>query len=252
MNPLPSPAANRAIMYIRTSSAEQGKKYGPGAQRSAIEKFAAAEGLEIADCFHEDISGTTPADDRPVLQAAVAAAYQHGASAVIVAERSRLAREEWAAFDALKSLAAVGLRVIYADGQNYDEAGQFMDSIGHLMAAEDRRRIVARLAAGRAAKAAQAPHSRAQGGKLPYGYRRNRSTGEPEIDPVTAPTVRRVFELLRDGLTVRDAAAELVMQPTTVARIAKRSIYKATQPGRIVDPRVFNAAQDALAARRRR
>jgi hypothetical protein len=37
----------------------------------------------------------------------------------------------------------------------------------------------------------------------------------------------------------------------TIAGIVNRELYKQTQPGRIVDPRIFNAAQRAFAKRRR-
>jgi hypothetical protein len=44
-----------------------------------------------------------------------------------------------------------------------------LDGIGHAVAAYDRRVIVARMAAGRQAKAQRKRRSRAQGGKLPMG-----------------------------------------------------------------------------------
>src|SRR4051812_30615569 len=104
MNPLPAPDPSVAIGYVRTSSAEQGKAYGPDAQRAALRAFAKREGLTLAAVIHEDIPGTVAAADRPGLQEALAAAYQHGAAAIVVAERSRLARDEYVAFDAVRSL----------------------------------------------------------------------------------------------------------------------------------------------------
>ena len=40
--------------------------------------------------------------------------------------------------------------------------------------------------------------------------------------------------------------------PTSVARVLAHEPYKLARPGRVVDPKVFNAAQRALASRRRR
>src|SRR5947208_1855188 len=114
MNPLPSPDPAVVVAYVRTSSAEQGKAFGPDAQRAAMRRFAKGEGLTLAAEVHEDIPGTVPAADRPGLQDAIALAYQYGASAVVVAERSRLARDEFVAFDAVRALRAAGLRVLYA------------------------------------------------------------------------------------------------------------------------------------------
>lgn len=258
MNALPARDPRKVIAYIRTSSAEQGKAFGPDTQRAAIRAFAKREGLTIASEAHEDVSGTVPADHRAGLQAAIAAAYQHGATSILVSERSRLAREEFVAYDALRSLKAAGLRVLYADGSNgEDDSALLLDGIGHVIAAHDRRRIVARLRAGRDAKAARHPESRAQGGRLPHGYRRTR-TGLVEIDQGAADEVRRIFDLVRGGSTIRATAEAMTVEtgrewrPTVIERIVKRDTYKLRQPGRIVDPRQWNAAQGAMASRRRR
>jgi DNA invertase Pin-like site-specific DNA recombinase len=258
MNPLPAPDPRTVVSYIRTSSGEQGKAYGPDAQRAAIRAFAKREGLTIAAEFHEDVSGTVLLAERDGMRDAITAAFQHGASAVLVAERTRLAREEFAAFDAKRYLAASGLRVLYADGSNGDDdSSLLLDGIGHVIAAHDRRRIVARLKAGRDAKAARHPHSRAQGGRLPHGYRRTRA-GLVEVDPERAAEVVRIFDLIRSGRSVRKTAETMAAEtgrdwkPTVVDRIVRREVYKQREPGRIVDPRVWNAAQDALASRRKR
>jgi DNA invertase Pin-like site-specific DNA recombinase len=126
-----------------------------------------------------------------------------------------------------------------------------LDGIGHTVAAYDRRVIVARMAAGRQAKAQRAPRSRAQGGKLPYGYRRKR-TGDVEVDPEASAEVRRAFDLVRNGATVRAAAAELGWHPTMLARVVKRPEYKWPGGWRIIDPRIWNETQQALMTRRKR
>ena len=205
----------------------------------------------MADRF-EDRSGTLPMAERPELTAALTDCLEHGAGILLVEERTRLARDEYAAYDALRSFATAGVKVLYADGSNgaSDPAALLLDSIGHSIAAYDRRVIVARMAAGRKAKAEREPRSRAQGGRLPYGYRRTRSGGV-EVEADAAREVRRAFELVRDGSTVREAAAALGWHPTALARMLKRREYKQAGEWRIVDPRVWNAAQAALARRRK-
>lgn len=54
----------RVVAYIRTSSAEQGKAYGPEVQRRTIKAYAKANALEIVAEVHEDISGTVAASLR--------------------------------------------------------------------------------------------------------------------------------------------------------------------------------------------
>jgi len=257
MNPLPLADPRRVVAYIRTSSAEQGRAYGPEVQRRAIRAYAQANGLEIVGTVHEDISGTVRADDRPGMQDAMAAALQHGAGSLIVAERSRLARDEYVAHDAIRALQGLGLGVLYADGGNgTDDSALLMDGIGHVIAAHDRRRIVARLKAGRDAKAAASPASRAQGGRLPHGYRRGPG-GSVEIDPQAAAEVERAFALVREGRSLTKAAEILTAEtgrpwmPTTVARMVAREDYKLAKPGRIIDPRVWGATQAAMASRRK-
>lgn len=261
MNPLPATDPRRVVAYVRTSSAEQGRAFGPAAQRAAIAAFAEREGLTIAAEYREDVSGTVALEDRPGLTDALAAVYQHGAGGLLVAERTRLARDEYVAHDAVRAFRSAGARVLYADGSNGDDdSALLLDGIGHVIAAHDRRRIVARLKAGRDAKAARHPAARAQGGRLPHGYRRTARGGLVEIDPDAAAEVRRVFDLIRNGRSVR-ATAEILSRetgrlwrPTTVARIVKREDYKRTTTlgARIVHPAVWNDAQTALASRRKR
>lgn len=253
MNPLPDLSQQRCVVYRRVSSAEQERASGPERQRKACQAFAQLHSLEVMADRFEDRSGALPMEERPELTAALTDCLEHGAGILLVEERTRLARAEYAAFDALNSFERAGIKVLYADGSNGagDPAAQLIDTIGHGLAAYDRRVIVARMAAGRRQKSEREPRSRAQGGRLPYGYRRTRSGGV-EVDPDAAAEVRRAFELVRDGATTRAVAARLGWHPTMVARVLKRPEYKQAGDWRIVDPRVWNAAQDSLARRRKR
>ena len=255
MNPLPSLDPLRCVVYRRVSSSEQERASGPDRQKRACDRYAGANDLAIVGDVFEDRSGTLPMAERPGLSGALALCLERGAGTLLVEERTRLARDEYAAHDSLRTFAHAGIKVLYADGSNgngaSDPAAMLLDGIGHAVAAYDRRVIVARMAAGRQAKAQRDPRSRAQGGKLPYGYRRSRSGGV-EVDPETAAEVQRAFDLVRDGATVRAAAVELGWHPTMAARILKRPEYKWAGEWRIVDPRVWNDAQQALARRRKR
>ena len=72
------------------------------------------------------------------------------------------------------------------------------------------------------------------------------------MDPEAAAEVRRAFDLVRHGATVRAAAAELGWHPTMLARVIKRPEYKRAGEWRIVDPRIWNDVQQALMSRRKR
>jgi DNA invertase Pin-like site-specific DNA recombinase len=85
------------VAYYRVSTAEQGRSgLGLEAQQSAVEKFAKAEGFEIAAAFTETESGkgAVTLDRRPNLIGALAEAKRHGKGVpVIVAKLDRLSRD---------------------------------------------------------------------------------------------------------------------------------------------------------------
>jgi site-specific DNA recombinase len=211
--PLPTTEPHKGISYVRTGSVEQGRAYGPSSQRRAIKAFAAREKVTIVAESHEDISGKTMRADRPGLSAALAAVYEHGAGVLIVAEHTRLARSEYAAYDAIDRFKVAGARVLYANGSNaVTDETELLDGVSHVLAAYERKKIVARMREGRAEKARQYPRSQAQGGKVAYGYRRTQTA--LVIDDQAAAHVRRIFDLIRKD-SVRGVAA---VGPRSVVR----------------------------------
>lgn len=240
----------KAVILRRVSSAEQAEGYGLESQLRDCRKFAAAEGLEIVADYAETARSTTLLDEREGGAAALKAMLENGAGTLLLARRDRLARDPYVAGDAKRAVAMMGGRIAYAEGGNGDDdAALFIDDIQHAVSALERRAIVARLAKGRAAKAAAHPGSRAQGGKVPYGYRRT-ATGL-EIDAEQAAVVREVFALVKGGASLAKAGAAVGLSASTVQGIVGREVYKQTD-GRIVDPRIWNAAQKALESRKRR
>lgn len=94
------------------------------------------------------------------------------------------------------------------------------------------------------------------GGRPPYGYRAQGH--ELAIDPDHAEIVRRLYGLAREGKSIRDIAALIDADDptrrwhrTAIERILKRDVYMRHRPGRIVDPRLWHAAQRALGDRRK-
>jgi DNA invertase Pin-like site-specific DNA recombinase len=83
----------QAIGYIRVSTAKQGKSgLGLGAQQQALQRFAAAEGIELVDVLVEVESAKHDASKRPVLAQALARA-KRGKLPIIVAKLDRLSRD---------------------------------------------------------------------------------------------------------------------------------------------------------------
>ncbi len=48
-----------------------------------------------------------------------------------------------------------------------------------------------------------------KGGRVPFGYKRNKDTEAVEVEPSTAPIVHRIFALRASGATMRAIASEL-------------------------------------------
>ena len=249
MNPLPRTDPTIAVAYRRVSSDEQTRGFGLAVQDRRNREFAKREGIRIAPGgdFYEDISGTVPLAQRLALSAALAKAQEVGAGVLVVADRDRLARDEFCAFDALRQFNAAGMVVLFADGYNGEGLA---GSLGHLVAADDRRRTVARLKRGREEAAATHPSARKQGGRVPYGYRRVKH-GVAVVDE-EAKVIRRIYQLAAKGMSQAKIAAEVGMSAATVQGILGRDIYFRKVPGRIVAPQTWHAVRRRQKANRRR
>ncbi len=253
MNPLPRTDPSVAVAYRRVSSDEQTRGFGLAVQDRRNRQFAKREGIRIAADFHEDISGTVPLAERPKLSAALAKAQEVGAGVLLVADRDRLARDEYCAFDALRQFNAAGVVVLFADGYNGEGLA---GNLGHLIAADDRRRTVARLKRGREEAAAAHPGARKQGGRVPYGYRRVKH-GLAVVDD-KAEIVRLIYTLAQLGKSQVRIADDISKRtshrwsPATIQGILNRDIYMRKVPGRIVAPQTWHAVRRRQEVNRRR
>jgi DNA invertase Pin-like site-specific DNA recombinase len=258
VNPLPSPDPRSCVLYRRVSTADQADSgYGLGAQAEAIAAFVKREHLEVIGSFEDPgVSGTVPLADRPGLSQALVTAMTSGAGALVVARHDRLARDTLIALLIERAFADAGIRILFADSSNGEsDADRFTRTVLHAAAEQAKRDVVRRLAAGRAVKAATKPGSYV-GGRPPFGYRAHGH--ELAIDADHAEIVRRIYKLARNGKSIREIAALIDAEVpnqrwhrTAIERILRRDVYKRERPGRIVDPRLWHAAQRALADRRR-
>lgn len=259
---MPPYGPKRVVGYCRVSTTEQAERgYGLEVQREHVHTFCRTEGWELVQVYEDPgVSGTTALHERPGLLAALDAvrASQHHAtvppiSGLAVARFDRLARDTLQALLIEQEFVKAGARPLYADGPNGDEH-QTLRELLHVMASAERRALVARLAAGRNAKAARGGYA---GGRPPLGYEavgRELCPFEPE-----ARIVRWIYErVARDGWTTRRIATKLNEQHALgrrwdhvrVHHVLHREDYK-RGPLRIVDPRVWNRASAVLAERRR-
>jgi DNA invertase Pin-like site-specific DNA recombinase len=84
-----------AFGYCRVSSVSQGQEDRDGItrQKTAIRKYAAANGIHIVRWFDDTISGTTDMDNRPKLGEMMTALHANGTRLVLIEKLDRLARD---------------------------------------------------------------------------------------------------------------------------------------------------------------
>jgi DNA invertase Pin-like site-specific DNA recombinase len=261
MNPLPATDPKLAVTYRRVSTADQRDHgYGLDAQAVAVREFIRRDGLTVVGEFADPgVSGTVPLEDRPGLSAALDTVLRTGAGVLVVARHDRLARDTLVALLIERAFADAGARILFVDGSNGEsDTDRFMRTVLHASAEQGKRETVRRLRAGREAKRDRNPHAYI-GGRPGFGYRADSQTHELVIDADSAAIVRDIFERARAGASIRAIAAALDANQagerrwhaTAVARILADETYKLTRPGRIVDPKIWNASQRARASRRK-
>lgn len=197
--------SKRAVAYLRVSTDEQA--LGPEAQRAALERWAAAHGVEIV-AWHADlgVSGGAALDKRAGLLSAVADLAVRDAGLLLVAKRDRLARDVVVAAMTEQLVERAGARIVSAAGEGSDgddPAALLMRRMVDAFAEYERAMIGARTRAALAVKRARGERV----GKCPYGYRAEE--GRLVADEREQAVVARVRALRAEGRTLRAIVAEL-------------------------------------------
>ena len=151
-------AKNRtsAVAYLRTSSAANvgEDKDSATRQRLAIERYAAAAGLEIVTEFTDEaVSGADPVETRRGFAAMLARIEGNGIRLVVVEDASRFARSVLAQELGVLIMAERGVRVVTASGEDLtntdDPAKVMMRQVAAAFAQYEKARLVAKLRGAR-------------------------------------------------------------------------------------------------------
>ena len=185
----------KAAAYIRVSTDGQvgEERFGLEAQRSDVQAFADAHGIEVVEWFEDaGVSGATL--DRPGLGALLAATAAGGFGAVLVAKMDRVARDLMAALWIEKELLKAGAEIVSVSEpfRGADPANVLFRQIIGAFAQFEKSRITERMSGGRKQKATRGGYA---GGGVPMGYAAERGSKALTVDDDAARTVRRVFEL---------------------------------------------------------
>jgi DNA invertase Pin-like site-specific DNA recombinase len=144
------------VAYLRTSSAANvgEDKDSATRQRLAIQRYAAAAGLEIvAEFTDEAVSGADPVETRPGFGAMLARIEGNGVRLVVVEDASRFARSVLAQELGVLIMAERGVRVVTASGEDLtntdDPAKVMMRQVAAAFAEYEKARLVQKLRGAR-------------------------------------------------------------------------------------------------------
>jgi DNA invertase Pin-like site-specific DNA recombinase len=206
------------IAYYRVSTERQGKSgLGLEAQQAAVERFAAAEGLEIAETFVEVETGkgADALDKRPQLAAALKAARRLKAP-IVVAKLDRLSRD--VAFISGLMVRKVPF-IVAALGRGVDP---FMLHVYAAIAEQERRAISERTRLALAAAKARG----VQLGDKGLGARNAAAAAarDAELRPILLELEGRTLREIAQTLTERGIAAPRggAWDASTVMRTKRR------------------------------
>lgn len=197
----------RTRAYVRESTVQQGEKFGPAAQRTAILQACRDLGLDAPTHWYTDLVTGTGKVMRDELRQAIAAAAAREYDVLVCYDTSRFARKERDAFNFEDDLARAGVRIYYAAERIWadDDAKALHKGVLHVINAEYSRALSRRVRDGIAAKRAKG----GQVGSVPWGYRRSADLMRLEPDAGAAVRIHAWQRYATGEVTFATLADEL-------------------------------------------
>ena len=226
-------AQPKVIGYTRVSTAEQADGYGLPVQEKAIRSYCRANGLRlVAVLSDEGVSGSNGLDSRHGLAEALARIERGEATGLVVYRFDRLARDFVLQETLYQRLSQQDVRVLSVKEPETEGDEALTNMVRQLLgvvAQYEKALIRGRLAAGKAAKAADRGYC---GGRPAYGFRA--SAGELVTNADEAELVGTVTGMRNAGESYRSIATALAekgmttrsggpFNPNQVRRIAQRA-----------------------------
>jgi site-specific DNA recombinase len=226
----------RAAIYCRVSTSEQGENSSLGTQEDLCRQYVAGHGW-IVDRVYQEVHTGAELFERPQLTLLREAMRRQEFDVLVVYALDRLSRKQTHQGLVLSEAEYAGVEwdSVTEDIDNSPQ-GQILRAVIGGMAEMERLKIAERTVRGRIA--------RVQSGKiLPgkaalYGYRwRDAGKAAYDIDPDTGPIVRRMFDAVVGGQTIRSVAKQLTQEgvptpsgnaiwsPSTIHTLIKNRTY---------------------------
>jgi DNA invertase Pin-like site-specific DNA recombinase len=232
-------ANRKAFGYLRVSGKSQVDGDGFPRQRENIQKWAAANGVEIVQWFTESgVSGTLA--ERPALSEMMIALMSDGVRLVVVEKLDRIARDQMVQETIIQSLLKQGFELLSAaPGEENlcgsDPGRKLMRTIMGAIAEYDKQMIVLKLRAARKRKRIQSGGCE---GRKPYGTR----PGEVE-------NIRRIVALYTSGQNYSEIALTMNAENRST-RTKNSKWYPSTIANIVRHNRIRIAEQELIAASR--
>ena len=192
------------IAYIRVSTDAQApdNKFGLDSQRLSIKEYCSKNNMNIIKWYADE--GESGAKERPGFDELIYGDVSNPPyEAVVVAKSDRVARDINVYFYYKMMLQKKDIKLI-SIAEDFGAFGVFsnmLEAFTLCVAQMERENITKRTSGGRKIKASQGGYS---GGRAPMGYRAQ--DGKLVINPEEAETVRFLFNMKKQGATLKAAA----------------------------------------------
>jgi site-specific DNA recombinase len=209
----------RAAIYCRVSTASQEDGSSLETQEASCRTFAIDQGWTVTEVYREVFTGAE-LFDRPQLGKLREAIRRREVDVVIAHALDRLTRNQ-AHLGVLLSEADYAGVVIELVTERLEDTpeGRLLQSVRGFVAEVERLKIAERTKRGRRARAEQG--KLLPGSRPPYGYQwRDGNKAALDLDPLTAPILRRIFQEYMAGTSLRSLADRLSAEgiPTSTGR----------------------------------
>lgn len=263
----------RCAIYARVSSQAQRERHTIASQLRVLPEYAAARGWTVVGTYIDDGRSAKAGrlEKREAFGRLLVDAQAGAFEVVLVVDLDRITRSEDQVERGLiyGTLQRAGVRIATPAGEHDLRTfiGDAFVSLQAVFAAEENRKRAERVKRGQREAAAK---GRKPAGPTPFGLCYDRDAAEPwSLDDDRAPIVREIFARVaggepchrvavdlerrgvpraRGGEWQRDRVWQIVRSPTYRGEYTTRGIVVVVPA--LVTPEVWQAAQDAIAARR--
>ena len=257
----------KAVIYARVSSVDDSQSYER--QINDLKRFAEYKNLTVANTFAEKISGFKASlDARTEFNEMLTYIKDNNIQNILVSELSRISRRYIDTINFIEDCSKKGINIhilkesISTLNDDGTENSMVQMLVGMLssMAQSESQSLSYRIKSGKKFAA-----SKGLGFRVPYGYMKN-EIGFPIVDPDKKDIVKKIFELMLQGIGTRSIASYLNENYDTkrwtassVHSIVINPFYRGTPRNtetplkvpHIVSEQVFEKAQDYLESRKR-